>query len=219
MTDSPCSPDKNPGVKNIHDRFARLGVITAILRSPEGRDRYNVGIRFDYASHHLRHLSAHRPLYAAPGTEYHLLDAQLYSRFPHPPHSVLTIVVRLTAQFFYKNGVPKWRGTGYYYSRYRPTLSHTLIFIAFLTSLAQRLVMQLNYNKDKRRVEYFERTARSLAGGGGMMKKVAEGEKVNVGGKRRKVRVPMIEGNEGAGTLELIVERENVYLVSLSCRF
>ena len=24
--------------------------------------------------------------------------------------------------FFYKNGVPKWRGTGYYYSRFRPGL-------------------------------------------------------------------------------------------------
>ena len=24
--------------------------------------------------------------------------------------------------FFYKNGVPKWRGTGYYYARFRPGL-------------------------------------------------------------------------------------------------
>ncbi len=24
--------------------------------------------------------------------------------------------------FFYKNGVPIWRGTGYYYSRFRPGL-------------------------------------------------------------------------------------------------
>lgn len=24
--------------------------------------------------------------------------------------------------FFYKNGVPRWRGTGYYYSRFRPGL-------------------------------------------------------------------------------------------------
>ncbi len=24
--------------------------------------------------------------------------------------------------FFYKNGVPVWRGTGYYYSRFRPGL-------------------------------------------------------------------------------------------------
>lgn len=36
------SPDKNPGVKGIEDRFARLGVINQILRSPEGRERYNV---------------------------------------------------------------------------------------------------------------------------------------------------------------------------------
>jgi hypothetical protein len=44
VTDELClsSPDKNPGVKNIHDRFARLGVIAQILRSPEGRERYDV---------------------------------------------------------------------------------------------------------------------------------------------------------------------------------
>lgn len=58
-------PDKNPGVKNAHERFARLGVVAAILRDAEGRKRYD---------------------------------------------------------FFYKNGVPRWRGTGYYYSRFRPGL-------------------------------------------------------------------------------------------------
>jgi DnaJ family protein C protein 1 len=59
------SPDKNPGVKGIHERFARLGVVATILRKKEGRKRYD---------------------------------------------------------FFYKNGVPKWRGTGYYYQRFRPGL-------------------------------------------------------------------------------------------------
>jgi DnaJ homolog subfamily C member 1 len=59
------SPDKNPGVKGIHERFARLGVISNILRDGEKRKRYD---------------------------------------------------------FFYKNGVPKWRGTGYYYDRFRPGL-------------------------------------------------------------------------------------------------
>lgn len=62
---SSCSPDKNPNDKTIHERFARLGVISTILRNKESRDRYD---------------------------------------------------------FFYKNGVPKWRGTGYYYSRFRPGL-------------------------------------------------------------------------------------------------
>jgi curved DNA-binding protein CbpA len=47
------SPDKNPNDKKIEDRFARLGLITNILRDAEKRKRYD---------------------------------------------------------FFYENGVPKWRG-------------------------------------------------------------------------------------------------------------
>ncbi len=34
-----CSPDKNPGVKGVQERFARLGVVATILRSEEGRER------------------------------------------------------------------------------------------------------------------------------------------------------------------------------------
>jgi hypothetical protein len=34
-----CSPDKNPGVKGVEERFARLGVIASVLRSEEGRER------------------------------------------------------------------------------------------------------------------------------------------------------------------------------------
>lgn len=37
---TPFSPDKNPGVKGAHDRFARLGVVSKILRDAEGRKRY-----------------------------------------------------------------------------------------------------------------------------------------------------------------------------------
>ena len=33
------SPDKNPGVKGIQERFARLGVISHILRNQESRER------------------------------------------------------------------------------------------------------------------------------------------------------------------------------------
>lgn len=39
-------PDKNPGVPGIQQKFARLGVITGILRDGERRDRYNVGLHF-----------------------------------------------------------------------------------------------------------------------------------------------------------------------------
>ena len=39
-TNTLCSPDKNPNVKGVHERFARLGVISTILRNKEGRERY-----------------------------------------------------------------------------------------------------------------------------------------------------------------------------------
>ncbi|WVQ63968.1 uncharacterized protein L199_002126 [Kwoniella botswanensis] len=149
-------PDKNPGVKNIQERFARLGVIAQILRSPEGRERYN---------------------------------------------------------FFYKNGVPKWRGTGYYYSRYRPTLSHTLLFLVLLTSAFHYLVLNLNYRKHQRRIDYFQNAARSSAGVLGVSSG-QNGEKVTVPvqGRRRKVRVPMVEGSDQGGTLELVVVGNDVFI-------
>ncbi|WVW79266.1 hypothetical protein I302_101233 [Kwoniella bestiolae CBS 10118] len=149
-------PDKNPGVKNIQERFARLGIIAQILRSPEGRERYN---------------------------------------------------------FFYKNGVPKWRGTGYYYSRYRPTLSHTLIFLVLLTSAFHYLVLNLNYRKHQRRIDYFQNAARSSAGVLGVTSS-QNGEKVMVPiqGRRRKVRVPMVEGSDQGGTLELVVVGSDVFI-------
>ncbi|WWC73179.1 uncharacterized protein I206_107145 [Kwoniella pini CBS 10737] len=149
-------PDKNPGVKNIQERFARLGVIAQILRSSEGRERYN---------------------------------------------------------FFYKNGVPKWRGTGYYYSRYRPTLSHTLVFLVVLTSAFHYLVLNLNYRKHNRRIDYFQNAARSSAGILGVTSS-QNGEKVTVPvqGRRRKVRVPMVEGSDQGGTLELVVVGNDVFI-------
>jgi hypothetical protein len=82
------SPDKNPNVKGIHERFARLGVIATILRNKEGRqrcvDRFNSSFVYDTR--------------------------------------------RFRYDFFYKNGVPKWRGTGYYYSRFRPGLGVSFEF-------------------------------------------------------------------------------------------
>jgi DnaJ-class molecular chaperone len=33
------SPDKNPGVKGVHERFARLSVIAEILKGEESRKR------------------------------------------------------------------------------------------------------------------------------------------------------------------------------------
>jgi DnaJ family protein C protein 1 len=110
-----------------------------------------------------------------------------------------------------------------------------------LTAGAHRLVMQLNHNRDIRRVAYFENAALVAAGvkrdgsqaqaqtqaqdkekSGLGSKETGNGTSTNgngVGnvhgkGRRRKVKVPMVQGMEGAGYLELVVEGEHVYLVS-----
>ncbi|KZT20371.1 DnaJ-domain-containing protein [Neolentinus lepideus HHB14362 ss-1] len=147
-------PDKNPGVKGIHERFARLGVVASILRSSEGRERYD---------------------------------------------------------FFYKSGFPRWKGTGYYYSRFRPDLASVLVFLIILTSALQYVVQRFTYKRDLGRVEYFIREARSAAWG----PKLAPVEgprkvKVNMGGPGRMDD----EGNFIPGrTLDMVVDGPDVFIL------
>ncbi|PCH41045.1 DnaJ-domain-containing protein [Wolfiporia cocos MD-104 SS10] len=147
-------PDKNPGVKGAHERFARLGVVATILRDPEGRKRYD---------------------------------------------------------FFYKNGVPKWRGTGYYYSRFRPGLGTVLIFLVLLTSVLQYVVQSINYKRDLARIETIVGLARSAAWGSKLTP--LEGQKkvkVNLGGGLRVDE----DGNVVSGKMvDMAVEGPNVYIV------
>ncbi|VDC07300.1 unnamed protein product [Peniophora sp. CBMAI 1063] len=117
-------PDKNPGVKNAHERFARLGVIGKILREKESRARYD---------------------------------------------------------FFYKNGVPRWRGTGYYYSRFRPGLGTVLVFLTILSSILQYVFQKMNYTRDIERIELITSQARKLAWG----------ERLTPLSNRRRIKVPL----------------------------
>ncbi|KAH7914200.1 DnaJ domain-containing protein [Hygrophoropsis aurantiaca] len=146
-------PDKNPGVKGIHDRFARLGVIATILRDTEGRKRYD---------------------------------------------------------FFYKNGVPKWRGTGYYYARFRPGLGTVFVFLTFLTSGLQYLVQRLNYTRDLAKIEQTIRDARLAAWGQKMEPLQGKRKvKVNLGGGARVDD----EGNYVNGrTIDMVVDGDQVYI-------
>ncbi|KAI0832395.1 DnaJ-domain-containing protein [Trametes gibbosa] len=147
-------PDKNKGVKNAHERFARLGVVAAILRNSEKRERYD---------------------------------------------------------FFVKNGVPKWRGTGYYYSRFRPGLGTVLTFLVILTSGLQYLVQKMNYNRDLKRVEQIRDQARAAAWGAKMTP--LEGQRkvrLNLGGGPRMDE----DGNViGGRMVDMVVEGDNVYIL------
>ena len=89
-------------------------------------------------------------------------------------------------------------------------MTHTLVFLVFLTSLFHLLVQTLNYNKDSKRVAYFNRVALNAAATG-----QGKREKIDSEESARRVRVPMVEGSDMGGYLELVVIGEHVYLVSL----
>lgn len=61
------------------------------------------------------------------------------------------------------------------------------------------LVLRINYTRDIARVAYFTEAAQKAARG-------AQG--------RRKVKVPMVEGGLGGDVLELVVDGDQVLLVS-----
>jgi len=144
-------PDKNPNVKGVHERFARLGVISTILRDKESRKRYD---------------------------------------------------------FFYKNGVPKWRGTGYYYSRFRPGLASVLVFLIILTSGLQYLVQRINHKRDLERIERIVSKAKAAAWGPKM---------IPINGKR-KVRVGLSDARDQNGTkwVDMVVQDSQVFLLDPS---
>jgi hypothetical protein len=47
--------------------------------------------------------------------------------------------------FFMKNGVPVWRGTGYYYKRHRPGLQGVLVMLALFSSAVHYLLMRVSW--------------------------------------------------------------------------
>ncbi|KIJ99385.1 hypothetical protein K443DRAFT_680008 [Laccaria amethystina LaAM-08-1] len=147
-------PDKNPGVKGIHERFSRLGVISTILRNKESRERYD---------------------------------------------------------FFYKNGVPKWRGTGYYYSRFRPGLGSVFVFLTILTSGLHYIIQRINYKRDLERIQVIISKAKAAAWGPKL---------VPIDG-RRKVKVNLGESRDDDGYVEtkwidVVVDGTHVYLLDPS---
>jgi hypothetical protein len=67
--------------------------------------------------------------------------------------------------FLCRNGFPRWRGSGYYYVRFRPGLGSVAVFLILVTSAIQLLVKHLNYTRDRKRLENLQTSAKLLAWG------------------------------------------------------
>lgn len=63
--------------------------------------------------------------------------------------------------FFYKNGVPRWRGTGYLYSRFRPGLGTVIIVLSLIAAGMQYIAGQINYHQEKKKILQFIADART----------------------------------------------------------
>jgi len=106
--------------------------------------------------------------------------------------------------FFYKNGVPRWRGTGYYYSRFRPGLGTVLTFLTMLTTGLQYIVQHINFKRDLTRIEHILGQAKLAAWGPKMIPSSGRRKvKVNLGGSPRLDE----DGNVIQGrSIDMIVE-------------
>jgi len=68
--------------------------------------------------------------------------------------------------FFLRHGFPKWRGTGYYYSRYRPGLGTVLVGLFLVGGgAAHYFVLITSYKRQRQFVERYIRDARKMAWG------------------------------------------------------
>ncbi|EPS35789.1 hypothetical protein H072_10733 [Dactylellina haptotyla CBS 200.50] len=67
---------------------------------------------------------------------------------------------------FLRNGFPRWRGTGYYYSRFRPGVLSVLLGLwVVLAGGAHYLIMWMNYSQQRKFMEGYISDARTAAWG------------------------------------------------------
>lgn len=65
---------------------------------------------------------------------------------------------------FLKNGFPKWRGTGYYYARFRPGIGSVLFFIYLVAGAAHYVVLSLTAKRQREFMANVIREVRQAAG-------------------------------------------------------
>lgn len=104
-------------------------------------------------------------------------------------HSILRDERRDRYNHFLSFGFPKWRGTGYYYSRYRPGLPLILCLLLFSSMGVQLAVKKSQWRKSQRRYENLCRSALAAAWGPAFQTPLTPSSKPRP--SEKKVRVPM----------------------------
>ncbi|KAK9324132.1 hypothetical protein V1517DRAFT_318326 [Lipomyces orientalis] len=57
--------------------------------------------------------------------------------------------------FFLQKGFPRWKGTGYYYARFRPGLFTVIIFLYLISSGAHYVILNITANNERARMQRY----------------------------------------------------------------
>ncbi|PMD39712.1 hypothetical protein L207DRAFT_554666 [Hyaloscypha variabilis F] len=141
VSKGPSQAEIKATTKAASDRFARLGIVTNILRG-EGRERYD---------------------------------------------------------HFLSNGFPKWKGTGYYYARFRPGLGSVLagLFI-FVGGGGHWLALYMSWKRQQEFVGRYIKFARHAAWG----------DNLGIPGVDGTATPPVVAGDDGEGVRQPMNRRE-----------
>lgn len=80
--------------------------------------------------------------------------------------------------FYLKKGFPKYKGTDYFYSRYRPGLVSVILFLYMFVGVSQFYLLKLGASRDRKRIQNIIDDALNAAGwpftGGSTSKRVVQ---------------------------------------------
>lgn len=71
--------------------------------------------------------------------------------------------------YFLDKGFPKWKGTGYYYSKFRPGLVLTVVVIYVLVSVLHYFALKINRRQSFKRIAEYKNQIKNQAWGGSIV--------------------------------------------------
>ncbi|PWZ02697.1 DnaJ-domain-containing protein [Testicularia cyperi] len=92
---------------------------------------------------------------------------------------------------FLRNGFPVWKGTGYFYSRYRPGLLETLAVITLFTMGVEILVSTLTARQQREKIVRLQQSAYLVAWGPRYLSILHSAENSKLATMDKKVKLPI----------------------------
>ncbi|KAI5795098.1 hypothetical protein EDC01DRAFT_721967 [Geopyxis carbonaria] len=147
------------------------------LRVPKGPSANIDEINKAYKKTSIKfHPDKHRPLKGLNKREIAASKKKAHERFTRLGivATILRGPERERYDHFLKNGFPKWRGSGYYYARFRPGLGTVLIGIWLMAGGMHYVILHFNAQQQRKHIQSYINEARAAAGVPGLSQEVIE---------------------------------------------